>query len=330
MKTKIWLSIALVMAALAALPLSAQNFPPVNGNDGPVASFGAFWILVDPPYQPLFAGCPATVYNPATHILQSGPLYDNVTTVMGHSKSIKEGSPDDNGGVAVGVLPPTTVKDAGMVTPSSFTPIAPGSNEVHTVIRHLNLTTYPAVPFPNQARVRAGECYNSTSCTPVSPPPPNRVSRGEVVSNHAPAGTPPDFPARSYFNVFAQIDIPACGGFPGATVVECDFETWPSPASPCRNTQYRRFPAVRCCLYARLQQRRWNQIHETCAMAEGQGQAPGLRHPGRPWNHSDLQKCSHVRERSTISTASGVPEGKGGARTIWGAKATGKAVEGGG
>ncbi|HEX7288123.1 MAG TPA: hypothetical protein VF532_18195, partial [Candidatus Angelobacter sp.] len=47
---------------------------------------------------------------------------------------------------------------------------------------------------------------------------PNRISRGEVVSNHAPAGSPPDFPARSYFNVFAQIDIPACGSFPGATV----------------------------------------------------------------------------------------------------------------
>ena len=140
MKTKIWLSTALVVAALAALPLSAQNFPTTNGNDGPVASFGQFWILIDPPYQPLFAGCPA--YNPATHILASGTLYDNVTTLMGHSKSIKENSPQDNGGVQVG-LPPIMVKDAGMVTPSGFTPIAPGSNEVHTAIHHLNLTTWP-------------------------------------------------------------------------------------------------------------------------------------------------------------------------------------------
>lgn len=66
------------------------------------------------------------------------------------------------------------------------------------------------------ARVRAGVCYNSTTCS--TPPPPHRISRGEVVSNHTPAGTGPDFPARSYFNVFAQIDIPSCGGFPGATV----------------------------------------------------------------------------------------------------------------
>ena len=221
MKTKIWLSIVLGIAALAALPLSAQTFPATNGNDGPVASFGRFWILIDPPYQPLFAGCP--LYNPATHVLESPTLYDNITTVMGHSKGIKEGTPDDNGGVPVG-LPPITVRDAGMAPPPSFTPIAPGSDEVHTVIRHLNLTTYPGVPFANQARVRAGECYNNTSCSPASPPPGNRISRGEVVSNHSPAGSPPDFPARSYFNVFAQIDIPACPGssFTGATVYNQD------------------------------------------------------------------------------------------------------------
>lgn len=215
MKTKTWLSIVFLVAALAALPLSAQNFPTTNGNDGPVQSFGAFWILVDPPYQPLFAGCPA--YNPATHVLSSGNLYDNDTTVMGHSKGIKE-SPGEHGAAVPVGLPPITIRDAGLTVPPSFSPILPNSDEVHTVIRHLNLTTYPTVAFPAQARVRAGECYNSTSCSPASPPPANRVSGGEVVSNHVPAGSPPDFPARSYFNVYAQMDIPPCGGFPGATI----------------------------------------------------------------------------------------------------------------
>lgn len=211
MKTKIWFSIGLVVAGLAALPLWAQSFPP-QGDDH-AASFGQFWILIDPPYQPLFAGCPA--YNATTHVLQSPTLYDSATTVIGRSASIKEGSPQDNGGVPVGSAG-TVVRDGGMVTPPSFTPIAPGSNEVHTELRHLNMMTWPPVPPANQARVRAGVCYNGTACS--SPPPPNRISRGEVVSNHTPAGSPPDFPARSYFNVFAQIDIPACGGFPGATV----------------------------------------------------------------------------------------------------------------
>lgn len=209
MKTKIWFSIVLVVACLGALPLWAQSFPP-RGDDH-VSSFGQFWILIDPPYQPLFAGCPA--YNAATHVLQSPLLYDSGTAVIGRSGPIKEGSPQDNGGVPVGSAG-TIVRDAGMVVPPSFTPIAPGSDEVHTELRYLNMQSWPLVP--PLARVRAGMCYNGTACS--SPPPPNRISRGEVVSNHTPAGIPPDFPARSYFNVFAQIDIPACGGFPGTTV----------------------------------------------------------------------------------------------------------------
>lgn len=208
MKIKLWFSILLVLAGLAALPLYAQNFPP-RGDDH-TASFGQFWILIDPPYQSLFAGCPA--YNATTHVLESPLLYDNITTVIGRSASINEGSPQDNGGVPVGTAG-TMVRDAGMVAPPSFTPIAPGSHEIHTELRHLNLFTYGAGPM---ARVRAGVCYNGTTCS--SPPPPNRISRGEIVSNHTPAGSPPDFPARSYFDVFAQIDIPACGGFPGAIV----------------------------------------------------------------------------------------------------------------
>jgi len=208
MKRKLWFSILLVLASLAARPLYPQNFPP-RGDDH-TASFGQFWILIDPPYQPLFAGCPA--YNSTTHVLASPVLYDSATTVIGRSDPIKEGSPQDNGGVPVGSAG-TIVKDAGMVPPPSFTPIAPGSHEVHTELRHLNLLTWGAGPM---ARVRAGVCYNSTTC--ATPPPPNRISRGEVVSNHVPAGSPPDFPARSYIAVFAQIDVPACGGFTGATV----------------------------------------------------------------------------------------------------------------
>ena len=209
MKTKICLSLVLLVAALAAMPLCAQNFP-AKGDDH-AQSFGAFWILIEPPYQSLFAGCPA--YDPATHVLQSPWLYEN-GTVIGRSASINEGSPQDNSGVPVGNAN-TMIKDAGMTPPSGFAPIAPGSHEVHTEIRHLNMITN-SPPGAPMARVRAGVCYNSVACS--SPPPANRISRGEVVSNNATPGASPDFPARSYFNVFAQIDVPACGSFPGATV----------------------------------------------------------------------------------------------------------------
>jgi hypothetical protein len=210
-RLRLCISILLVLAVSAALPVYAQNFPPKG--DDTASSFGQFWILIDPPYQAMFAGCPA--YNAATHVLQSPLLYDSATTVIGRSAPIKEGSPQDNAGVPVGSAN-TMVKDGGLVVPSTFGPIAPGSNEVHTELRHLNMATWPPVPPANQARVRAGVCYNSPACS--APPPANRISAGEVVSNHSPAGSPPDFPARSYFNVYAQIDIPACGGFPGATV----------------------------------------------------------------------------------------------------------------
>lgn len=208
MKTKNWLLVVLV-ACVATLPLCGQSFQP-KGDDN-VGSFGKFWILIDPAYWPQFAGCPAAYYDPATHILQSPTLYEPVTTI-GRSKSIKEGTPEDNAGVPVGNAN-VPVKDAGMVLPSGFTPIAPGSNEVHTELHKLNMVTFGGGPM---ARVRAGMCYNSTACS--SAPPPNRISRGEVVSNNATPGAAPDFPARSYFDVFAQIDIPACGTFPGATV----------------------------------------------------------------------------------------------------------------
>ena len=209
MKTKSCLSIVLLVAALAAVPLWAQNFP-AKGDDS-AQSFGAFWILIEPPYQSLFAGCPT--YNPTTHVLQSPWLYENGTKI-GRSAAITEGSPADNGGVPVGSAN-TMIKDAGMVVPSGFTPAAPGSKEVHTEIRQLKMETN-SPPGAPMARVRAGTCYSSVACT--TPPPPNRISRGEVVSNNATPGASPDFPARSYFNVFAQIDVPACGSFPGATV----------------------------------------------------------------------------------------------------------------
>ena len=207
MKKKLCLSIALLVAVMAAVPLWAQTFP-AKGDDH-AQSFGAFWILIDPAYQSKFAGCPA--YNTTTHVLQSPWLYEN-GTVIGRSAALAEGSPGDNGGVPVGSAN-TMIKDAGMVVPPGFTPAAPGSKEVHTEIRHLNMVTNGGGPI---ARVRAGVCYNSVACT--TPPPPNRISRGEVISNNATPGGSPDFPARSYFNVFAQIDVPACGSFPGATV----------------------------------------------------------------------------------------------------------------
>ena len=204
MKTKISFCMVLV-ACLAAVPLCAQNFP--GQGDDTAQSFGAFWILIEPPYRSLFTGCAG--YNSTTHVLQSPWLYEP-NTKIGRSAPIKDNSPQDNAGVPVGTAG-THIKDAGLQLPTGFAPILPGSWEVHTELYHLNMVG-------SGAAVRAGVCYSHAGCSPTAPPPSNRISAGEVISNNATPGSHPDFPARSYFNVFAQIDIPTCGGFPATTV----------------------------------------------------------------------------------------------------------------
>lgn len=207
MKTKICLSLVLLVAAMAAVPLWAQNFPAAKGDDH-VQSFGKFWILIDPAYQPLFASCPAPWWD--GHVLQSPTLYEN-GTVIGRSASIQAAPGEPATAVQVG-LASVLIKDLPRTIPPGFTPIANHSFEVRTDIYSLNMVTFGGGPM---ARVRAGRCYNGVACS--SDPPPNRISKGEVVSNNTP-GSHPDFPARSYFDVFAQIDVPTCGSFPGATV----------------------------------------------------------------------------------------------------------------
>lgn len=52
-----------------------------------------------------------------------------------------------------------------------------------------------------------------------SSPPPGSVSSGETKAQAgASDGPKKDFPAHSSFDVYAQIDLPACGGFPGGTL----------------------------------------------------------------------------------------------------------------
>jgi hypothetical protein len=203
MKTKFWCIVVLLAACLAALPVWAQtNFPAAKGDDA-AQSFGAFWILIEPPYRSLFTGCAG--YNPTTHVLQSPWLYEPNTSI-GRSAPLNEGTPQDHSGVQVGSAN-TIVKDSDMKLPAGFTPAPAGAHEVHTEIRHLNMVG-------GGAGVRAGVCYSHAGCSPAPAPPSNRISPGEVITN----GGTHDFPARSFFNVFAQIDIPHCGGFP-ATIV---------------------------------------------------------------------------------------------------------------
>ncbi len=195
--------VVLSLFCLATLPAYAQ-FP--GQGDDVIQSYGSFQIQVDKKFGTLFTGCPG--YNSATNLFQSPTLYDPQARI-GRSNAIKEGSPEDASGVPVG-----TAKTMVGSNSHWHAPAAKGTRKIHTEIRSLNLVTYPSGP---PVRVRAGIWY--ASAAKQSPPPPGSVSGGETKS-HAGASDDPrkDFPAHSSFDVYAQIDLPACGGFPGGTL----------------------------------------------------------------------------------------------------------------
>jgi hypothetical protein len=194
--------VVLSLVCLAALPAYAQ-FP--GQGDDVIPSFGSFQIQVDKKLGSLFTGCPG--YNSATNVFQSPTLSDPQARI-GRSNAIKEGSPEDVSGVPVGA-------DKTVIGSNSHahTSAAKGTRKIHTEIRSLNMvSTSPGPPV----RVRAGVWYGGAGRQ--SPPPPGSVSSGETKSQAGASDDPKkDFPAHSSFDVYAQIDLPACGSFPGGT-----------------------------------------------------------------------------------------------------------------
>ena len=204
-------AVMIVMVAFAAIPACCQQFPALG--DDLTSSLGSFKIQVTNQFAGMFNGCPG--YN--NPILQSPTLYDPFTGV-GRSGALLDGSADDQNGVAVGAAG-TIVSEAMLFPPPGFpcagsnTACASGANtrEVHTEVRSLKMVNLGG----GLPAVRAGVWYDD----PNNQNPPSRVSPGEVESHSGPGGAPAnDFPASSFFDIFVRADLPACGGFPGATV----------------------------------------------------------------------------------------------------------------
>ena len=205
------LAFALTISMMAAIPAFAQQFPPLG--DDNTSSLGSFKIQVNNQYQALFAGCPGY----ANPILSSPTMYDPATKV-GRSNALLDGSAADINGVPVGTAG-TIVKESMLFPPPGY-PCAgatgacasgPNTREIHTEVRSLKMVNL-AGGLPE---VRAGLWYNSATVQS----PPTRISPGEVESHSGPGGAPiSDLPGSSFFNIFVQVDVPACGGFPGATL----------------------------------------------------------------------------------------------------------------
>lgn len=199
-----------VMSVLAAIPACSQQFPALG--DDNTSSLGSFKIQVTNQFAGMFAGCPGW-NNP---ILASPTMYDPATKV-GRSNALLDGSAADTNGVQVGTAG-TIVSENMLSAPPGFPcqgvtgcTSGPNTREIHTEVRSLKMVNLGG-PLPI---VRSGVWYDNANIQQ----PPSRVSPGEVESHSGPNGAPAnDLPASSFFDIFVQVDLPACGGFPGATV----------------------------------------------------------------------------------------------------------------
>ncbi len=204
-------AVALAIFVQAAIPACAQQFPPLG--DDNTSSLGSFKIQVTNQFAGMFAGCPG-FNNP---ILTSPTMYDPATKV-GRSDALLDGSAADTNGVPVGTAG-TNISEAMLSAPPGY-PCAgatgacasgPNTREIHTEVRSLKMVNLGG----GSPVVRAGVWYDN----PNRQNPPSKVSPGEVESHSGPNGAPAnDLPGSSFFDIFVQVDMPACGGFPGATV----------------------------------------------------------------------------------------------------------------
>jgi len=197
------------VSVLAITPAYSQTNFPGKGDDT-TSSLGSFKIQIATNFQATVNGCPG--YDPTTRIWTSPTMFDG-STLIGRSDVITDGSTDDQNGVPVGSAN-TLVGENMLSAPPQwpclgFTPCSagPGTREVHTELRKLNLVALACNGSSGRPAVRAGTMYSA----------PIKISPGEVESHAAPGGSP-DFPASSFFDMFVQVDLPACGSLPAATV----------------------------------------------------------------------------------------------------------------
>lgn len=252
MTRKFLLAAAFSVMVLVVIPAFGQQFP--GPGDDTTSSLGSFKIQVTPQFVPLFfhpnpapnppSVCPG--FDPSTNILSSPQLFDPAT-LIGRSMPIPDssnasppfpaGPPSDLGGAPVGSAG-TIVSEPMLFPPPGFPckgvsgcSKGPGTAEVHTEVRSLHMTG-------SGAAVRAGVWWNSP--TSASPPPLDKISRGEVESQSGPTGAPNNnFPASSFFDVFVQVDVPACTSFPGAFPGGTLYNTMPLVV---KNNQVTSFP----------------------------------------------------------------------------------------
>jgi hypothetical protein len=203
-----------------------DNSPP---NVETTFSIGVFKIIVEPTFAPMFVGYPG--WRPSTRTLTSPVMYDG-NTQIGISPSHVNGDAPSVAGLPVGVGPSRTValgdySVSPYQVPAAFQ--APGAvREVFDELRLMRLavsgsgaveectnrvasTGSPAQGVPPAPAYPSGSVL--VSAGGLTPPGPACLG---MVQSLVPGGAPAvDFPARSFFDIFAEVNLPAMVGWPG-------------------------------------------------------------------------------------------------------------------
>ncbi len=224
--------IAILTALLALAPASSfaatfdDNSPP---NVETTFSIGVFKIIVEPTFAPMFGGYPG--WRPSVRTLTSPVMYDG-NTQIGISPSHVNGDAPSVAGLPVGVGPSRVVAlgDYAVAPYSVPAPFqSPGAvREVFDELRLMRLavsgsagvqecsnriasTGSPGQGVPPAPAYPFGSVL--VSAGGLTPPAPPCLG---MVQSLVPGGVPADdFPARSFFDIFAEVNLPAMVGWPG-------------------------------------------------------------------------------------------------------------------
>jgi hypothetical protein len=199
-----WVVLAAVCICLVGISSArADSFPVTPVDQTGISSFGPMnvYIVVNQAWRPYVqfevanSHLSGWSYNTATGVLSCNGPYDPAV-MIGNSKSITAGSNDALNGTTVGVAAPATISTGNIpVIPASFTGVAGTTNEVIDKIVTMNATTNGGT------QVRVG---TAATDVPASVGMVQSLSPSGVAAN--------DFPAQSFFDVFADITIPFDSG----------------------------------------------------------------------------------------------------------------------
>jgi hypothetical protein len=208
---------AVVLNLIAtAVRLPAQSFSSYHIGDDLTTSLGQFQLVLDPAWRPIFdlimpnspLGSTLVTHHLRLYhngVITSPTLYDPAT-MIGRSESFVSGGPEEADGTLAGRPPGRTyVRDSQIVTWPSWANTNGNVREIHTFLKSMHLT--------DSFTTRIGFSVKAGMQAPTRPVCPGQVEGGSVDS---------DFPARSFFNVYVVVDLPAGGLLPAIQLVNVE------------------------------------------------------------------------------------------------------------